>query len=165
MRTIKFRGKKPYTGDWFFGDLLHICGGSMIYFGSDTDTIEPDIENNNPVAVELFNDEVAVVLSDTVGQFTGLTDKNGAEIYEGDIITADHYPFYSDGKPNYVAVVEWDDCGFGAWFELHKDSTARGISIGCPVMDFDSESASSFEVIGNIHDNPELLKGGIDEKE
>ena len=102
-------------------------------------------------------DETCYVDEDTIGQFTGLLDKNGKEIYEGDIITADWYPFYSDGKPNYVAVVEWDDCGFGAWFELHKDSTARGISIGCPVMDFDSESASSFEVIGNIFDNPDLI--------
>jgi uncharacterized phage protein (TIGR01671 family) len=141
-RQIKFRGKLTNSDEWLHGGYYQASTGENRIITVDETTGTITDWNVQP---------------DTLGRFTGLLDKNGKEIYEGDIITADRYPFYSDGKPNYVAVVEWDDCGFGAWFELHKDSTARGISVGCPVMDFDSESASTFEVIGNIHDNPSLI--------
>lgn len=96
---------------------------------------------------------------DTIGQFTGLYDKNGKEIYEGDILSSDYYPFVRDGKMNYVAIVEWfeyDACWYAA-YDLHKDSTARGISIGCPA-EFNEDAAKDYIVIGNIHDNPELIK-------
>ncbi|TFU93946.1 hypothetical protein E4T81_04965 [Barnesiella sp. WM24] len=139
MRTIKFRGKRIDNGEWVYGSLAETHG--KLFIGIPTD---PGMDWRK-------------VDSKTVGQFTGLLDKNGKEIYEGDIITADRYPFFSDGKPNYVAVVEWNDCGYAAFFELHKDSDARGISVGCPVMDFDSDNAAEFEIIGNIHDNSELL--------
>lgn len=155
MRTIKFRGKKPYTGDWVFGDLLHIAGGCLIYFGSNTDTTKPDIEECNPVAVELFNDEVAVVLSDTVGQFTGLTDKNGAEIYEGDIIRS---------PLGHVVIVKF---GYKEHIVKHDIFTDRFAAYGWIVgnvingiTDFLDNEFLQGEVIGNIHDNPELLKGG-----
>lgn len=137
MRPIKFRGKKPYTGNWVCGNLLRICGGSMIYFGSDTDTIEPDIESSNPIAVELFKDEVAVVLSDTVGQFTGLYDKNGTEIYEGDIILC---------KGKYIYSVEWKSDGFFMISKLYGGVTS-----------ITSFGPNQLEIIGNIHDNPEML--------
>ena len=71
MRKYKFRGKRADNGKWVYGDLLYIAGGCMIYFGSSTDTVEPDIENSSPVAVELFNEEVAVVDPATVSLFTG----------------------------------------------------------------------------------------------
>ena len=144
-RTIKFRGKRIDNGEWVHGSLDLTGNRASISWDridNDGDTV-PWFANVDPA---------------TVGQFTGLLDKNGKEIYEGDIITADCYPFFSDGKPNYVAVVEWNDCGFAAFLELHKDSDARGISVGCPVMYFDSDNAAEFEIIGNIHDNPELLK-------
>lgn len=60
-RILKFRGKRSDNGEWVVGDLLHIAGGCLIYFGSDTDTTEPDIEKSNPIAVEFFKDEIAVV--------------------------------------------------------------------------------------------------------
>lgn len=70
----------------------------------------------------------------------------------------DKYPFICDGEINYLAEVDWsdDDLGFSAWYRLHKDSSVRGISDGCPCPLFDGY----FEIKGNIHDNPELLKGG-----
>ncbi|WP_289756326.1 YopX family protein [Muribaculum intestinale] len=143
-RTIKFKGKRLDNGEWVYGSLAETHGKLFIGISTSSD---------NPVYMMDWHE----VDSNTVGQFTGLLDKHGKEIYEGDIITADRYPFFTDGKPNYVAVVEWNDCGFAAFFELHKDSDARGISVGCPVMDFDSDNAAEFEIIGNIHDDSELL--------
>ena len=154
-RQIKFRGKQ-INGEWAYGDLLRIGGGCIIYIGSKTETQTPDIPKESNVAVELFDNDIAIVIPDTLGQFTSLTDHNGKEIYEGDIIVADRYPFFDDGKPNYVAVVEWNDCGFAAFYELHKDSVAKGISVGCP-CDFDSDTANRYRVIGNVFDNPELI--------
>lgn len=144
MRTIKFRGKRLDNSEWVHGSLAETHGALFIGISTDPD---------NPVYMMDWH----IVDPDTICQFTGFLDKNGKEIYEGSIITTDRYPFFSDGKPNYVAVVEWNDCGFAAFFELHKDSDARGISVGCPVMDFDSDNAAEFEIIGNIRDNSELL--------
>lgn len=157
MRTIKFRGKKPYTGDWFFGDVLHIAGGSLIYFGSNTDTTKPDIEECNPVAVELFNDECTVVLSDTIGQFTGLLDKNGKEIYEGDIIRSPlgHVVIAKYGYKEHIVKHDIFTDRFAAYGWI-VENVRNGIT------DFLDNEFLQGEVIGNIHDDPELLKGGSD---
>lgn len=136
MRQIKFRAKTTANVHWVYGNLIDRGNGVVSIRNSKS---EPWVDPS------------------TVGQFTGLTDSAGKEIYEGDIIVAKHYPLFDEGKPNYVAVVEWNDCGFGAFYELHKDSTARGSSVGCP-CDFDSDNANLFEVIGNIHDNSEMIK-------
>ncbi|MCA4756309.1 YopX family protein [Mycolicibacterium fortuitum] len=88
----------------------------------------------------------------------GLPDRNGKEIYDGDILTSEHYPFQDEGKYNYHGVIEWID--EEASFYMTKrlaNKEKRGISDGIsqPI-----ESIEEFEVIGNIYDNPDLLESG-----
>ena len=86
-------------------------------------------------------------------------DKNGKEIYEGDILRGDEYPYNCDGVDNYFVEIVWADnvCGFYRITHKKPNSTVRGISHGS-WSELDEEDIKSFEVIGNIHDNPELLK-------
>lgn len=144
MREIKFRGRKS-NGEWIYGDLVHNVG-----VGASTALIFPE---------EAYDSwDRYIILTDTIGQFTGLFDKNGKEIYEGDILRGDDYPFYDAEKDsyNYYAIVEWDEeaAQFYAYIHLAKDAEVRGISQG---IGEDMENLREMEVIGNIHDNPELL--------
>ena len=91
---------------------------------------------------------------ETLMQYTGLNDKNGKEIYEGDILTVNVYPYIDEGKQNYVGVVEWIFAGFRTVLKcVNKDK--RGISDG---INEPLEEGEDFEVIGNVHENPEILE-------
>lgn len=142
-RQIKFRGKRVDNGEWIVGDLLHIAGGCLIYFGSDTETTEPDIEKINPVAIEFFKDEIAVVDPDTVGQFVGVTDKNGVAVYEGDLVR--YYDDIEDELVTRPVIYHKESCSFCA-----APTKLCGDYIGIYVH-------WQFEVIGNIYDNPSLI--------
>lgn len=148
MRQIKFRGKRKDTGEWVYGDLLHIDGGCLIYFGSQTKTETPYIENSSPVAVELFKTEIAVVEPESVGQFTGLTDKNGNEIYEADIVKGPLLdPIFGDIISDAFcnAVIEFNNGSFVVSY--------YGSSHKIYIQDL----CDKIEVIGNIHDTPGFL--------
>lgn len=131
MRVIKFRGKDKYTGKWVFGDLVHSKG----------------------ITTNGLYDRVMVggyhVIEETVGQFTGVFDKNSKEIYEGDILLYRYEDKVdSRGYSDSYCEVSFEDGHFG-WIgeitgELHP---------------FEKEK-EDWMVSGNIHDNPELLKGG-----
>ena len=138
MREIKFRGKRLDNSEWIYGDL-HIR--------------TPHAHIHSELGSRVFID------TDTIGQFTGLHDKNGKEIYEGDILRGDEYPFNCDGVDNYFAEVVWADnvCGFYSITLKKPNSTVRGISHG-NWEQLNEVDMKSFEVIGNIHDNTELLK-------
>ena len=127
-REILFRGKIielcKYQGQWLEG-----------FFGSDNGKTFIAIQNENGLN-GYFCD------SKTVGQYTGLTDKNGTRIFEGDIVKTSH------GGSTYYAKIEWDDGSF--WVTNHDIQMPSYIS---------EVSKTYLEVIGNIHDNPELLKG------
>jgi len=142
MKEIQFRGKRIDNGEWVYGYLI----GNDVIVGDIVDFYD-----------EYFNTEFwDKVDPETIGQYTGLKVKNGKEIYEGDILTSGNYPFQDDGKYNYHGVIEWID--EEASFYMTKrlaNKEKRGISDGIsqPI-----ECIEEFEVIGNIHDNPELLE-------
>lgn len=150
-RAIKFRGKRLDNEDWVHGDLLQIAGGCVIYHGSQTDStlIENTPNLDVELAVELYMDEVSPVYPETVGQFTGLHDKNGKETYEDDILRV------YDGERYFNIVVKWSEEAM-AFMACYADGNQSPLSWFSGLL----SKTHEVEVIGNIHDNPELLKGG-----
>ena len=141
MREILFRAKTVDDNCWHYGDIFHSSA-------NPSQTRIHDYENHvNFEAIE-----------DTLGQYTGLTDKNGMKIFEGDILSSDRYPYTSDGNQNYYAEVVWfDNCpAFGLYTFKSPKSVVRGVAEG---SEFIEDDLSDMEVVGNIYDNPELLGG------
>lgn len=135
MREILFRGKQIDNGEWVQGDLLQNVDCLKIR------EQEKDIKH----IARSF-----AVLPETVGQYTGLTDKNGTKIFEGDIVKAEINGGPYDKFVFPVGVIAFENGCFG-----NKDRKQfTPLSSYAPRV--------SFEVIGNIHDNPELLKGDGD---
>lgn len=118
MRTIKFRGLGE--NGWVYGDLFSAWAVGGIH--PRIHWVEGTASKNQGVKPE------------TVGQFTGLLDKEGIEIYEGDMLKY----YHTEKKQEYIGVVTWQNysTGFGIYPSFHKKR----------------------EVIGNIYENPELLK-------
>ena len=141
MRKILFRGQTRRLGEkvwmngekvpsnWVYGGICHGKGSFSIIYGWMDDEREAPIDKH-------------VVYTDTVGQYTGLTDKNGKKIFEGDIVK--EYNIF--GVEVGIGAVHWSDL-FLAWHITKNKSMYSG-------------NIASYEVIGNIHDNPELLEGG-----
>ena len=139
MRTIKFRGKTK-QGEWVTG---YYVGKSSL---NEVAILPPQNVNYD---IGYINDsECYYCIADTIGQFTGLYDKNGKEIYEGDILRFGNLP-------SRVCEVKWNEritafC-IRFYFECNLGVRPLGEWVICE---------RSVAIIGNIHDNPELLKGG-----
>ena len=130
MRDILFRGKRLDNGAWVYGSLLQVeCDDGSI--------VTAILERKDSVGD-------AEVHPSTVGQYTGLKDKHGNRIFEGDVLTV-------DGEDGFFVLEFQEDT---ARFVMYGDSI---------VVDFDNFWSYEVEVMGNIHDNPELLERGASE--
>lgn len=125
MREIIFRGKRKDNGEWVYGDKAHAGIATVICDESNGWIVTP-------------------VIPETVGQYTGLTDKNGVRIFEGDILKSRYTYEYSDDVA--IEVVKWI---YNGWHTQQRDYAPDVID--------DVDTMPYSEVIGNVHDNPELL--------
>lgn len=149
MIIIKFKAKNRVC-EWVKGDLLQYLNGT-VYIGDNQGPWTDDgFHNSDYTRVEIVN-------PDTVCQFTGFTDKNGKEIYEGDVLRSDKYPYSCieiEERDNYFGVIEWNENEAAFYIVTIKNpkSSVKGISDG--ISDYLSKSAlQDFEVIGNINDD------------
>ena len=156
MREILFRGKRADNGEWVEGLPIKTY---------DTEIGKNSVDYANPVPVVLmasgrivlecgcdevpfFNtDEYPIVNPETVGQYTGMTDKNGTKIFEGDIVK--HIQKYEiSGEVKSIAVIKWNEA-YSCWSVEYTNGR---------ITAFLGTEYHKLEVIGNVHDNPELLK-------
>ena len=125
MRKIKFRGKRIDTGEWVYGSLIQWQGGFCTIYGKQLSTLYPLVYD---------------VIPDTVGQYTGLQDRNGQDVYEGDLLRT------PEGN---IMIAEW---------------VGSGIVTRCLTPTYDGMMNTNryafpvSEKIANVHDNPELLE-------
>ena len=153
MREILFRGK-AINRDRYESFRTNYKNGDWVY-GLLSREFDARFEN---LPAEMTNEDgVSGIDIDykTIGQSTGLTDKNGKTIFEGDILAIKFYPRYVervswDGKPDAIAKVLWDFNAFR--LRAKNDADIR-------YADFIDICFKETEVIGNIYDNPELLDG------
>ncbi len=131
MREILFRGKRVDNDEW--------VQGSYVNYRTIINTIDYIVDESG---------DKYLGLPKTVGQYTGLKDKNGTRIFEGDILI-----YVVDGEydvnEKYLVVFDNDEAAFRTKFYCEGKYRCYEDIIPC----------ENFEVIGNIHDNPELLEG------
>lgn len=143
MRDILFRGKRIDNGEWIEGYYIKTKRHHCIITGC--------IDDGYVVYGHYANDIAMYVVDiNTVGQYIGLTDKNGNKIFEGDIVDADNEWWDAAGPAGHssnILSVEWCDfhCGFDPFADYDCDC---GVYI----------EANNVNIIGNIYDNPELTE-------
>lgn len=156
MREILFRGKREDNGEWITG-------------------MPCATEQSGIYAIQTLQGGIFDIIPETIGQFTGFTDANCQKIFEGDIVRTrrdsvrteklkGYYGFDSDGYPQKVPGYEGEteyhykcmvDCYAEVVYRMHNGFCLNGSTMFV--------SAICNEVVGNIYDNPELLKQEVEQ--
>ena len=149
MRTIKFKAKNRIC-EWVKGDLLQYLDGT-VYIGDNKGPWTDDGFHNSDYT------RVEIVDHNTVCQFTGLLDRNGKEIYEGDVLRSDTYPYSCTEikeRDNYYGAIYWSrkDAAFNIMCIKNIKSSSDRIMFDGYSYSISKDSSQDFEVIGNIHD-------------
>ena len=139
MREILFRGKRLDNGKWVQGFL--VIWGNDYYIAPDINAYT-SMGGRGKGRCMMFG-HYYQVLPETVGQFTGLTDKNGKKIFEGDIVE------FRTSLKKYYAKVYYKKGMWSLYIKGFNDRYMLSVAV---------ENDYSVKVIGNIHDNPELLE-------
>lgn len=147
-REILFRGKRIDNDEWVYGLLVYMCGILYIVDSEIYNILDNDFENL-----------AHAVKPETIGQYTGLTDKNGKKIFEGDRIKAYFRPQNFKNPPYAIGSVIFENGTFKVVVHISKNSIEYKV--------FEKEDIAAYsiehnfldryyvlEVIGNIHDNP-----------
>lgn len=137
MRTFKFRGKQIDNGEWIYGSLVVEAYQDFCNYFIRTKDEEDWTSRYKDVPVD----------KNTLGQFTGLYDKNNKEICEGDIIIGDIPELIS--SQNLIGIVEYEGSAFIIEFPNRASWKIQKVGF-CSFI--------NYKVIGNIYDNPELLE-------
>lgn len=153
MREILFRGKQVTDKKWVVGGIDTVTDENKTYIcrraryrpdTRDWDTAEYYEKNPHYTRADIE------VVPATVGQFTGLIDKNGKKIFEGDIVKT---------KYGRLCIVVWYSSPAHIGWDLEPINTTENVvRTNCPDS-YDIYKRENLEIVGNIYDNPELLEG------
>ncbi len=154
MREIKFRGKRKDNGQWVFGGYHQWITRQICPIG---DNLKPE-DIKDVIIIDSFADwnmpksmQAVEILPETLGQYTGLKDKNGKEIYEGDIVSFEDAECDAEGYHDNVflnrGVVSYDEVSMCYYFSNRQTVDMEDLYI-----------PTDAEIIGNIYENPELLE-------
>ena len=154
MRTIKFRGKRIDNKEWVYGYLYELplsSGDACMILTQDNNHLDNHLEPKYHLAFTLWVD-LFVADPATIGQYTGLVDRNGREIYEGDFILYE--------GSTWGGVVQWHHNGYFFINDSYGKKYQR-----CDIYRSlgDMLDGRPLIVTGNIHDNPDIIEKGGEE--
>ena len=157
MREILFRGKRIDNGEWIVGHLLKLEDGRARINASHTDIFCYELDES------IIQTVAHMVVPNTVGQYTGLTDRDGKKIFEDDIVEADN------GRLSSILVVKYGSFRPAMFYDMFKAFQFFCPKENCFGLYFETQreqviptDCKFLKVIGNIHDNPNFFEGGAD---